>query len=159
MLRCANGHLDNNLVRLLLSENKKVRATVRNINKKDPFKGLDCEAVQACIADREAPKIAFKGVTNLYAVGANFSRWAKDPKTEIYDNNAQGTQNVFDSANECGIQNIVYVSSVVSLDFTKLPANVDNGYNRDLRNWYYNSKNDSDKLAIELGKNTELERS
>ena len=147
----ASGHLGNNLIRLLLSENKKVRATVRNINNKDPFKGLDCEVVQADITDRESLKKAFKGVTNLYAVGANFSMWAKDPKTEIYDNNVQGTQNVFDIAKECGIKNIVYVSSVASLDFTKLPANVDNGYNKDRRNWYYNSKNDSDKLALELG--------
>jgi dihydroflavonol-4-reductase len=148
----ANGHLGNNLVRLLLSENKKVRATVRNINNKESFKGLDCEVVQADITDIESLKKAFKGITNLYAVGANFSMWAKDPKTEIYDNNVQGTQNVFDIAKECGIKNIVYVSSVASLDFTKLPANVDNGYNKDRRNWYYNSKNDSDKLAIELGK-------
>ena len=148
----ASGHLGNNLIRLLLSENKKVRATVRNINNKDPFKGLDCEVVQADITDRESLKKACKGITNLYAVGANFSMWAKDPKTEIYDNNVQGTQNVFYIAKECGIKNIVYVSSVASLDFTRLPANVDNGYNKDRRNWYYNSKNDSDKLAIELGK-------
>ena len=147
----ASGHLGNNLIRLLLSENKKVRATVRNINNKDPFKGLDCEVVQADITDRESLKKAFKGITNLYAVCANFSMWAKNPKVEIYDNNVQGTQNVFDIAKECGIKNIVYVSSVASLDFTRLPANVDNGYNNDRRNWYYNSKNDSDKLAIELG--------
>jgi len=85
-------------------------------------------------------------------VAANFSMWAKNPKTEIYDNNMQGTQNVFDIAKECGIKNIVYVSSVASLDFTTLPANVGNGYNKDRRNWYYNSKNDSDKLALTLGK-------
>ena len=148
----ANGHLGNNLVRLLLSENQKVRATVRNINNKEPFKGLNCEIVQADNTDRESLKKAFKGITNLYAVGANFSMWAKNPKVEIYDNNVNGTQNVFDIAKECGIKNIVYVSSVASLDFTKSPANVDNGYNKDRRNWYYNSKNDSDKLAIELGK-------
>lgn len=147
-----NGHLGNNLVRLLLSENKKVRTTVRNINNKEPFKGLDCEVVQADITDRKSLRKAFQGVTNLYAVAANFSMWAKNPKTEIYDNNMQGSQNVFDIAKECGIKNIVYVSSVASLDFTKLPASVDNGYNKDRRNWYYNSKNDSDKLALELGK-------
>ncbi len=147
-----NGHLGNNLIRLLLSNNQKVRTTVRNIHKTEPFKGLDCEVVQADITDRESLKKAFQGVTNLYAVAANFSMWAKNPKTEIYDNNMQGTQNVFDIAKECGIKNIVYVSSVASLDFTKLPANVDNGYNKDRRNWYYNSKNDSDKLALELGK-------
>ena len=147
-----NGHLGNNLVRLLLSENKKVRTTVRNISNVEPFKGLDCEVVQADITDRKSLRKAFQGVTHLYAVAANFSMWAKNPKTEIYDNNMQGTQNVFDIAKEYGIKNIVYVSSVASLDFTKLPAKVDNGYNKDRRNWYYNSKNDSDKLALELGK-------
>ena len=146
-----NGHLGNNLVRLLLSENQTVRTTVRDINNQKPFEGLDCEVVQADITDRESLKKAFQGVTNLYAVAANFSMWAKNPKAEIYDNNMQGTQNVFDIAKECGIKNIVYVSSVACLDFTKLPANVDNGYNKDRRNWYYNSKNDSDKLALELG--------
>lgn len=147
-----NGHLGNNLVRLLLSENKKVRTTVRNSKDKTPFEGLDCEVVQADLMDRASLKKAFKGVTHLYAVAANFSLWAKNPKEEIYDNNMQGTQNVFDIANECGIKNIVYVSSVASLDFTSLPANPENGYNKDRRNWYYNSKNDSDKLALALGK-------
>ena len=147
----ANGHLGNNLVRLLLSKNQKVRATVRNIRNLEPFDELSCEVVEADITDRSSLKRAFQGVTNLYAVGANFSMWAKNPKTEIYDNNMQGTQNVFDIAKECGIRNIVYVSSVASLDYTILPANVENGYNKDRRNWYYNSKNDSDKLALELG--------
>ncbi|GGD16657.1 NAD-dependent epimerase/dehydratase family protein [Hyunsoonleella pacifica] len=146
-----NGHLGNNLVRLLVSQNHKVRTTVRDINNRLPFEGLNCEIVQADITDKTALRKAFKGVTNLYAVAANFNMWAKDPKTEIYDNNIKGTQYVFDIAKECGIRNIVYVSSVASLDFTKLPANVNNGYNTDRRNWYYNSKNDSDKLALELG--------
>jgi dihydroflavonol-4-reductase len=145
-----NGHLGNNLIRLLLSKNHTVRTTVRNSNNTAPFKGLDCEVVQADLLDRASLKKAFKDVTHLYAVAANFSMWAKNPKTEIYDNNLKGTQNVFDIAKECGIKNIVYVSSVASLDFTSLPAHVDNGYNKDRRNWYYNSKNDSDKLALEL---------
>ena len=146
------GHLGNNLVRLLLSNNQTVRTTVRNTKNTKPFEGLDCEVVQADLMDRESLKKAFTGITNLYAVAANFSMWAKNPKEEIYDNNMKGTQNVFDMAKECGVKNIVYVSSVASLNFTKLPANVDNGYNKDRRNWYYNSKNDSDKLALELGK-------
>lgn len=147
-----NGHLGNNLVRLLLSKNLQVRTTVRNSSNQEPFKGLDCEVVEADIIDKPSLRKAFSGVTNVYAVAANFSMWAKDPKTEIYDNNLKGTQNVFDIAKECGVKNIVYVSSVASLDFTILPANVNNGYNKDRRNWYYNSKNDSDKLALELGK-------
>jgi len=146
-----NGHLGNNLIRLLLSKNQNVRTTVRDINNSAPFEGLDCDVVQADLLDTASLKKAFKNVTHLYAVAANFSMWAKDPKTEIYDNNLKGTQNLFDVAKACGIKHIVYVSSVASLDFTTLPANVNNGYNKDRRNWYYNSKNDSDKLALKLG--------
>ena len=58
----ANGHLGNNLVRLLLSENKKVRATARNINNKEPFRGLDCQVVQADITDRESLKKHLKAL-------------------------------------------------------------------------------------------------
>ncbi len=148
----ANGHLGNNLVRLLLSKNIRVRAAVRNTSNLQPFEGLDCEVVHADIIDRDSLKKAFKNVKNLYAVGANFSMWSKNPKRDIYDNNVQGTQNVFDIAKDCGVKNIVFVSSIASLDFTKLPVNVVNGYNKDRRNWYYNSKNDSDKLALKLSR-------
>ncbi|WP_339705123.1 NAD-dependent epimerase/dehydratase family protein [uncultured Kriegella sp.] len=147
-----NGHLGNNLVRLLLSKNISVRTTVRNRNYQASLRDLNCEVVQADITNALSLKKAFKGVTSVYAVAANFSMWAKNSKTEIYDNNMQGTQNVFDIAKECGVKNVVYVSSVAALDFAILPAHVDNGYNKDRRNWYYNSKNDSDKLALELGK-------
>lgn len=147
-----NGHLANNLIRLLLAKGVRVRTTVRDINNKKPFEGLNCEIVEADITDRKSLKKAFEGVTNVYAVAANFNMWAKNPKEEIYDTNIKATQNVFDLAKQSEIKNIVYVSSVAALDFTKLPASVDNGYNRDRRNWYYNSKNDSDKLALVLSK-------
>ena len=147
-----NGHLGNNLIRLLLAKGVSVRTTVRDINNKKPFEGLNCEIVEADITDRKSLKKAFEGVTNVYAVAANFNMWAKNPKEEIYDTNIKGTQNVFDLAKQSEVKNIVYVSSVAALDFTKLPASVDNGYNRDRRNWYYNSKNDSDKLALALSK-------
>lgn len=146
-----NGHLGNNLIRLLLSKGLKVRTTVRDINNKKPFIGLDCEVFEADITNPKSLEKSFKGITNLYAVAANFNMWAKNSKKEIYDTNMSGTQNVFDIAKKYNIKNIVYVSSVACLDFTKLPANVNNGYNTDRRNWYYNSKNDSDKLALELG--------
>lgn len=146
----ANGHLGNNLVRLLLAKGEKVRATVRNTKNTAPFEGLDCELAYADLTKKESMMKAFEGVTNLYAVGAAFKMWARNPKEEIYNNNVQGTQKLFEAAAACGVKNIVYVSSVAALDFTQLPAKEANGYNKDRRNWYFNSKNDSDKLAIEL---------
>lgn len=137
---------------MLLNKGIKAKGSVRNINNTTPFDGLNCELVQADLTDKDSMIKAFKGVHNLYAVGAAFKMWAKNPKTEIYEVNVQGTQNLFEAAHICGVKNIVYVSSVAALDFTQLPAKEANGYNTDRRNWYYNSKNDSDKLALELGK-------
>ncbi|HAP61863.1 MAG TPA: dihydrokaempferol 4-reductase [Cytophagales bacterium] len=147
----ANGHLGNNLVRLLLSEGITTRASVRNPAQRAPFAGLDCEVVRADLLDKASMERAFAGVSQLYAVGAAFKMWARNPRKEIYETNVQGTQNLFEAAAACGVQDIVYVSSVAALDFTQLPARESNGYNRDRRNWYYNSKNDSDQLALELG--------
>lgn len=148
----ANGHLGNNLVRLLLKEGETVRATVRNTANTAPFDGLDCEIAYADLTKKESLVDAFKGVRRIYAVGAAFKMWSKNPKVAIYDNNVLGTQNLFEAAAANKVEEIVYVSSVAALDFTKLPAKESNGYNRDRRNWYYNSKNDSDQLALKLGK-------
>ncbi|MEM6801879.1 MAG: NAD-dependent epimerase/dehydratase family protein [Bacteroidota bacterium] len=148
----SNGHLGNNLLRLLLSKSIPTRASVRDLSNTAPFEDLSCEIVQADLLDKDSLVAACRGVKNVYAVGAAFSMWAKDPQTEIYDVNVQGTRNLFEAAQICGVKNIVYVSSIAALDFTHLPAKESNGYNKDRRNIYYNSKNDSDKLALELGK-------
>ncbi len=147
----ANGHLGYNLTRLLISKGIETIASVRNPQNQHVLSDLNCAVVTADLMDKESLLRAFDGITNLYAVGAAFKMWAKKPKSEIYDNNVKGTENLFEAAAACGVKNIVYVSSVAALDFTKLPAKESNGYNMDRRNCYYNSKNDSDKLALQLG--------
>ncbi|NML40842.1 NAD-dependent epimerase/dehydratase family protein [Chitinophaga sp. G-6-1-13] len=153
----ANGHLGNNLVRLLLSKGIPVRASVRNLKNKEPFAGLNCEVVQADITDKASFVRALKGVDTFYAVGASFKLWAKDPRKEIYDVNIEGTRNTIEAAAEAGVKRIVYVSSIAALDYTRLPAKESNGYNPDRRDMYYNSKNDGEKLAFELAKKHQIE--
>ncbi|MGH1335171.1 MAG: NAD-dependent epimerase/dehydratase family protein [Aureispira sp.] len=148
----ANGHLGYNLCALLIEQGEEVVATYRNPKNKAVLDALDCEKARVDIMDKASMESAFKGVDKLYAVGASFKMWSKNPKKDIYDNNVLGTQNLFETAAACGVKNIVYISSVAALDFTKLPAEEKNGYNKDRRNWYYNSKNDSDQLALALGK-------
>lgn len=148
----ANGHLGNNLVRLLISKGIPVRATVRNSNIRAPFEGLDCEVVQADITDKASFVKALQGVETFYAVGAAFKLWAKNPKKEIYDVNMDGTKNVIEAAAEAGVKRIVYVSSIAALDYSKLPVKESYSYNPDRRDMYYNSKNDGEKLAFELAK-------
>lgn len=153
----ANGHLGNNLVRLLIKKGFQVRASVRNIKNKDCFKGLDCEVVQADITDKASFVKALQGVHTFYAVGASFKLWAKDPKKEIYNVNMEGTRNTIEAAAEAGVKRIVYVSSIAALDYTNLPTKESNGYNPDRRDMYYNSKNDGEKLAFQLAKELGIE--
>lgn len=153
----ANGHLGNNLVRLLLNKRIPVRASVRNIKNKAPFEGLDCEVVQSDITDKESLINALKDVTTFYAVGAVFKLWAKDPKAEIYDVNLSGTRKMIEAASEAGVKRIVYVSSIAALNYSRLPAKESYGYNPDRRDMYYNSKNDGEKLAFELAKKHNIE--
>lgn len=153
----ANGHLGNNLVRLLIKKGFQVRASVRSIKNKNCFKDLDCEVVQADITDKASFVRALQGVETFYAVGAAFKLWAKDPRKEIYDVNMDGTRNTIEAAAEAGVKRIVYVSSIAALDYTHLPTKESNGYNPDRRDMYYNSKNDGEKLAFQLAKELGIE--
>ena len=154
----ANGHLGNNLVRLLLSKGYQVRASVRNIKNTKPFEGLACEVVQADITDKESMVRALQNVETFYAVGAVFKLWAKDPQKEIYDVNMLGCRVMIEAAAEAGVKRIVYVSSIAALDYTKrMPINEKSGYNPDRRDMYYNSKNDGERLAFELAKKHNIE--
>lgn len=153
----ANGHLGNNLVRFLLEKGIPVRASVRNIKNKEPFIGLDCEVIQADITNKESLVKALQGVETFYAVGAVFKLWAKNPKEEIYDVNLLGTKHSIEAAVEAGVKRIVYVSSIAALDYSKIPTKESYGYNPDRRDTYYNSKNDGEKLALELAKKHNIE--
>lgn len=153
----ANGHLGNNLVRLLISKGIPVRASVRNIKNKEPFAGLNCEVVQSDISDKQSLVNALQGVETFYAVGAVFKLWAKDPKKEIYDVNLEGTKNIVEAGVEAGVKRIVYVSSIAALNYSTLPTKESYGQNPDRRDMYYNSKNDGEKLAFELAKKHNME--
>ncbi|UOX34000.1 NAD-dependent epimerase/dehydratase family protein [Flavobacterium sediminilitoris] len=153
----ANGHLGNNLVRLLIEKGIPVRASVRNIKNKELFSGLNCEVVQADITDKQSLINALRDVDVFYAVGAAFKLWAKDPKKEIYDVNLEGTKLQIEAAAEAGVKRIVYVSSIAALDYSKIPTKENYGYNSDRRDMYYNSKNDGEKLAFELAKKHNIE--
>lgn len=153
----ANGHLGNNLVRLLLSKGIPVRASVRNMKNKEAFANLACELVQSDITDKPSLLKAMQGVEIVYAVGAAFKLWAKDPVKEIYDVNLSGTKYLIEAAVEAGVKRIVYVSSIAALNYEKLPTKESYGRNPDRRDMYYNSKNDGEKLAFELAKRHGIE--
>ena len=154
----ANGHLGNNLVRLLIAEGYQVRASVRNIKSAKSLEGLNCEIVQADITDKTSMIKALQNVSIFYAVGAVFKLWAKNPKAEIYDVNMTGCRIMVEAATEAGVRRVVYVSSIAALDYTQaMPVRETSGYNLDRRDMYYNSKNDGERLAFDLAKKHNIE--
>ncbi|MHB1280766.1 MAG: NAD-dependent epimerase/dehydratase family protein [Acidithiobacillus sp.] len=117
----ANGHLGNNLVRVLLGKGEKIVAGIRNPANRAALADLECDITQIDLLDRSSLVKAMTGVSVLYQVGAVFKHWAKDPEREIYQANLQGTRNALEAAAEAGVRRIVYVSSLGALDRSRTP--------------------------------------
>lgn len=145
----ANGHLGNNLVRILISKGDSVKAGIRNRERKNVLTNLDCEIVYADLLDQSLLVKAFSGVDTLYQVGAVFKHWASNPKKDIYEANMIATRNVMEAAAESGVKKILFVSSLGTLDRSKIPITEDTWY-QGTSNIYFKSKTDSEKLAWQL---------
>ena len=153
----ANGHLGNNVVRELCSRGQAVRCGVRNTKNTTPFDGLDCSVVQLDISDEQSVARAMEGVDILYAVAAAFKLWAKNMIKEIYDVNMEATRILMLAAKAANVRRVIFVSSFASLNYQIVPTSESRGYNTDRRNVYYNPKNDSDKLALQLGQELNID--
>ncbi|OYT16084.1 MAG: hypothetical protein B7C24_09670 [Bacteroidetes bacterium 4572_77] len=147
----ANGHLGNNIVRELLKNGEKVRASVRNINNKKPFEGLNIDLVYADLLDKDSLRKVMKNVDTLYQVAAVFKHWSKNPEKEIIQANLDITRNILEVAAEFKVRKIVYISSFAAISHHNPPIN-ESTWNTDFSNDYYKSKVVSEKLAWELAK-------
>ncbi len=153
----ANGHLGNNVVRALLERGEIVRASVRNPNNPQPFEGLGCEIVKADLMDKDSLLKALEGVDTLYQVAAVFKHWAKDPQAEIIEPNLRGTRNVLEAAAKQGVRRVVYVSSEAALADNVESADETTWRTEYLRNAYFQSKTESERLALRLAQELKLD--
>lgn len=145
----ANGHLGNNLVRLLVDSGEHVIAGIRNPDHTDRLRTLDCRVAHADLFDKPSLIRALDKVDVLYQVGAVFKHWAPDPERDIYQTNMRATRNILEAAAEAGVEKIVYVSSLAAIDRTCNPI-TETTWNPDTSNVYFRSKTDSEKLAWDL---------
>lgn len=152
----ANGHLGNNLVRVLLEKGEAVVAGTRHGNRDQALTGLDCRVARLDLGDPDSLEHGFKGAQTVYLVGAVFRHWARDPVKEIYDANMAATRHALDAAATCGVKRIVYVSSLAATDRLRQPI-TEAGWNHDTSNIYFRSKNDSEQLAWQLANRHGLE--
>ena len=152
----ANGHLGNNLVRLLLKKGEKVRAGVRKMDNQEPFQNLDCDRVYTELMDKDSLISAMKSIDTLYIAAAVYKSWAKDIQKEIVNVNIEGTRSILEAASIQEVKKIIYVSTTFTLDHHNVPINV-NGWNNDKSDPYAWSKTEAEKLVWELAKKYNLD--
>jgi dihydroflavonol-4-reductase len=111
----AAGFLGSAVVRRALARGLRVRVLVRPGSARRNLEGLPpIHTVVGDTRDRAAMTRACSGVRYLFHVAADYRLWAPVPE-EIVRANASGTACVMRAARRCGVQRIVYTSSVATL--------------------------------------------
>jgi len=83
----------------------------------------DDELAIGDLRDRNAVAAALADVRYLFHAAADYRLWAPDP-SEIQRNNVETTRIVMEEAQRCGVERMVYTSSVATIDLKRNnPAN------------------------------------
>jgi dihydroflavonol-4-reductase len=98
-----------NLVRVLLAQECQVRALVHHDRR--ALDGLDVETVSADLTNPASLERAFRGAQVVYHLASSISirmdNWEKLQRV-----NVQGTRNVVEACLRCGVEKLVYFSSI-----------------------------------------------
>lgn len=110
----ATGHIGNVLVRQLLQEKKPVRALVLPGEDTHPLQGLDIEKVEGNVLDAESLERAMHGVNTVFHLAGVISIMP-GRNDWMWKVNVGGTQNVLAAVKKCGVERLVYTSSIHAL--------------------------------------------
>ncbi len=111
----ATGFIWWHVARKLLVRGHAVRALVRPTSK---IRELDIEVVNGDLRDSESVERAVTGCGLVFHVAADYRLWAKDPD-ELYRSNVEGTRNLLNAARRCGVDRVVYTSTVGCIGIPK----------------------------------------
>ena len=148
----ATGFLGSAIVRELLNDGRQVRVLVRKGADTRNICGLDLEIANGDLCDPESLDTALKGCQSLYHAAAYYSLWDKD-KRLIYDINVEGTRNILQSAQNQGVEKVVYTSTVgcIGLSANGLPNDESTPLDPlSLSNDYKKSKYEAELIALDF---------
>lgn len=111
----ASGFVGSSVARLAQEAGFDVRVIHRRDSPRGNIDGRGYELVEADMRDAAAMTRAMDGVRYLFHVAADYRLWAPDPE-EIVRTNVEGTRTVMDAALQCGVEKVVYTSSVATLN-------------------------------------------
>lgn len=115
-----NGHLGNTLVKALCAKGYDVRVTVRQpdeVAAEGIFDGYDVELYQADIRDEKAMEKAMQGIAGVFQVAALYNYDEQSLGEGIVANNTEGSQTVLRIAKACGVERVVFTSSIAAVGF------------------------------------------
>ncbi len=110
----ASGFVGSAVVGALLAAGYPVRALVRVSSPRGNLAALDVATVEGDMRDAASVARAMAGARYAMHVAADYRLWSSD-REEIRRNNVLGTRNVMEAALRCGVERIVYTSSVAAL--------------------------------------------
>jgi dihydroflavonol-4-reductase len=119
-----SGFVGSAVLRALVGQGFQLRALARAGSRRDNFAGVDCEIVEGDMRDQAAMERALSGARYLYHVAADYRLWARNPE-DIVRANVEGTRAVMQAALACGVERIVYTSSVATLRAADAATSVD----------------------------------
>jgi dihydroflavonol-4-reductase len=105
----ASGLVGGNLVRALLAQGRPVRALVHHDRR--ALQGLDVETATADLADPASLEQAFRGAQVVYHLAGSISI-RMDNWDALQRVNVAGTGNVIAACLRCGVEKLVYFSSI-----------------------------------------------
>ncbi|HZR95900.1 MAG TPA: NAD-dependent epimerase/dehydratase family protein [Gaiellaceae bacterium] len=145
----ATGFLGGRLVAKLRERGDEVVALVRS---RERGRLLDAELVVGDLSSRDALRGAMEGVDGVFHLAAMYEVGiARERRSEMYEANVHGTENVLDAAGDAHVPRIVYVSTVNAFGNTR-GAVVDETYVRPVDAGYVSAYDWTKHVAHEVAR-------
>ncbi len=146
----ATGFIGWHVARKLLARGDKVRILARPSSR---VRELEAEVVRGDLRDPESLERAASGCGVIFHVAADYRLWAKDPR-ELYRSNVEGTRNLLEAARKCGVERVVYTSTVGCIGIPKHGLGSEDAavHIESMTGAYKRSKFQAEQLALEFAK-------
>ncbi len=110
------GFLGSHIARALIARGYQVRILRRTTSRLDLVEDLDCEHATGDVLDPASLQEAMQGVDWVFHVAAVADYWRNDP-SRIYEVNVDGTRNVLEAAEACGVKRVIFTSSAAAIGY------------------------------------------
>jgi len=154
----ANGHVGNNICRMLVERGEQVRAMIRASADPEPLRGLNVEIVHGDVMDAASTARAVEGCGHVYHTAAGFIMWSRDPERDIIRPSVEGTRNVMEAAARVGVEKVMYTSTTGTMGFSLTPDRSldETHFNTDPHTPYVKGKIAAEKEAFAIATRTGL---